>query len=162
MRPRNRIRSSKAMRQDAILDLILRETIATQEELVSWLQKDGFEITQATVSRDIKEMKIIKVTLADGRQKYVSMSGDRERSHDRLIKVFTQAATEARAAGSLVVIHTLSGMAPAAASAIDAMRVPEIVGTIAGDDTIFIASVSEEAARLLVDRLSTLIGASQA
>ncbi len=148
----------KIRRHNAILDIILRENIATQTELTAALRAAGVDATQSTVSRDIRELKIVKVNIAGGRQKYVSMLGEQGRSQERLIRVFTQAATGVRQAASLVVVRTLSGMAQAAASAIDAMQVPEVLGCIAGDDTIFLATSSETVARRLVERLEPLIG----
>ncbi|MDI9471282.1 MAG: arginine repressor [Bacillota bacterium] len=148
----------KIRRQNAIQDILLRESIATQADLTAALKAQGVDATQSTVSRDIKELKIVKVTIADGCQKYVSMSGDQGSSQERLIRVFTQAATEVRQAASLVVVRTLSGMAQAAASAIDAMQVPDVIGSIAGDDTVFLATASEEVAGSLVERLKPLIG----
>ena len=147
----------KVARQDRILDIILRQVVSTQEELVDVLKADGVDVTQATISCDIKELNIVKVTLADGRQKYVSMSRDKDMMNDRLIKVFTHAATYLRIADSIVVIRTLPGMAQAAAAAVDAMQIPEIIGTLAGDDTIFVATASHEMAKRLEDQLIPLI-----
>ena len=147
----------KVARQDRILDIILRQVVSTQEELVDVLKADGVDVTQATISRDIKELNIVKVTLADGRQKYVSMSRDKDMMNDRLIKVFTHAATYLRIADSIVVIRTLPGMAQAAAAAVDAMQIPEIIGTLAGDDTIFVATASPEMAKRLEDQWIPLI-----
>lgn len=150
---------SKNGRQDRILDIILQQVVSTQEELVDILREESVEVTQATISRDIKELNIVKVTLADGRQKYVSMSRDKDMMNDRLIKVFTQAVTYLRVANSIVVIRTLPGMAQAAAAAVDAMKIPEIAGTLAGDDTIFVATGSVEMAHRLEEHLIPLIDA---
>ncbi len=144
-------------RQDRILDIILQRVVSTQEELVDVLRSENIDVTQATISRDIKELNIVKVTLADGRQKYVSMSRDKDMLNDRLIKVFTHAATYLRVADSIVVIRTLPGMAQAAAAAVDAMKIPEIVGTLAGDDTIFVATGGHEMALRLEEQLIPLI-----
>lgn len=151
------MRLSKMERQDKILDIILTQQIATQEELVGALKLAGVECTQATVSRDIKELNLVKVTMADGRQKYVSMIRDQDMMQDRVIKVFTQAAQSCETADNLVVIQTLTGMAQAAATAIDAMNLPGIVGSLAGDDTIFVATRSAAAAERLREALTPLI-----
>ena len=151
------MRLSKMARQDKILDIILTQPIGTQEELVTALKKAGVECTQATVSRDIKELNLVKVTLADGRQKYVSMVRDQDMMQDRVIKVFTQAAQSCATADNIVVVQTLTGMAQAAATAIDAMNLPEIVGTLAGDDTIFVATRSAADAERLREALVPLI-----
>ncbi|NJP39483.1 arginine repressor [Oscillospiraceae bacterium HV4-5-C5C] len=155
------MRLSKMARQDRILDLILENIVSTQEDLVDLLRANKIEVTQATVSRDIKELSIVKVTLSDGQQKYVSMSRDKDLMNDRLIKIFTQAVQRLAPAANLVIVHTLPGMAPAAASAVDAMQVADIVGSLAGDDTIFIATPSDEQAANLCEQLRPLIHSRQ-
>ncbi len=155
--PKKTLRLGKKKRQEAILDLIVRESIGTQADLVKRLEQLGYEATQATISRDIQELKMVKVNVGNGSQKYVSMAGNAAATKDRLIRVFSQAAKRVEQAGSIVVLQTLPGMANAAASAIDAMHVPEIVGCIAGDDTIFLASRGEQEAAHLVARLRPFI-----
>lgn len=135
------------------MQLIQKEEIATQDELVSGLNAAGLDVTQATISRDIKELGIIKVTTAGGTQKYVPMERSGEVASGRLMNIFAEAVVSIDYAMNLVVVKTLPGMAQAAASALDSMRIPEIMGSIAGDDTLFVAARSvdqaEQVGRLL-------------
>ncbi len=134
---------SKQARHHKILEIIGRNEIATQEELVRKLEDENLSITQATVSRDIKELNIIKANTADGKQKFVALKTINDPGTDRLLKVFGEAVLSSIVTGNLIIVHTLPGMAPACASAIDAMNILEIAGTIAGDDTIFIAATAD-------------------
>lgn len=139
----------KVKRQKTILELVNSRDIETQEELVMLLEEAGFPITQATISRDIRELKLSKVTDASGRQKYVEMK-QREVSEnpetDRLSRMLKDSVTSMDTAGNLLVIKTNAGMAMAVCAAIDAMSLPDIVGSLAGDDTIFCAVRTKEAA----------------
>lgn len=147
------MKPSKSERQARLLQLIQKEEIATQDELVSGLNAAGLDVTQATISRDIKELGIIKVTTAGGTQKYVPMERSGEVASGRLMNIFAEAVVSIDYAMNLVVVKTLPGMAQAAASALDSMRIPEIMGSIAGDDTLFVAARSvdqaEQVGRLL-------------
>lgn len=134
------MRISKQERHRKILEIIAKEEIATQDELVKRLKEEKLKITQATVSRDIKELNIIKANTTNGRQKFVAMKTMHDPGTDRLLKVFGEAVLNSVISGNLIVVHTLPGMAPACASAIDAINIAEVAGTIAGDDTIFIAA----------------------
>jgi transcriptional regulator of arginine metabolism len=129
----------KATRQEKILELIYSRNITTQEDLVKALAEEGIEVAQATISRDIKELNILKVNLRDGRQKFVALRPQSESGTRRLLKVFSEAVRSSSLAGNILVIHTLAGMAPACASAVDALCIPAVAGCIAGDDTIFVA-----------------------
>ena len=151
------MRPSKNQRQTLILELISRRPIETQEELVDTLVADGFDVTQATISRDIKELGIIKVTTAEGRQRYLPMQHSGEAAAGRLMKVFVEAVTVIDEAGQLLVVKTLPGVAPAAAAALDSMHLNELVGTLAGDDTIFMATRSEEICHKLHEKLLRII-----
>ncbi len=134
---------SKQARHRKIIEIISTNEIATQEELVKRLEEENLGITQATVSRDIKELNIIKANTMDGKQKFVALKAINDPGTDRLLKVFGEAVLRSVITGNLIIVHTLPGMAPACASAIDAMNIPTIAGTIAGDDTIFIAAAQE-------------------
>lgn len=138
----------KFQRQAKILDLIAQTEIETQEELTARLKALGYATTQATVSRDIRELGLIKkLSAASGKYKYVASAGDNENGFStRLRNIFRECVTEIRAAQNLVVVKTLPGMGQAAAMAIDAMRIPEIIGTLGGDDTVFVAMETEESA----------------
>jgi transcriptional regulator of arginine metabolism len=147
------MKPSKSERQARLLQLIQKKEIATQDELVSGLNAVDLDVTQATISRDIKELGIIKVTTASGTQKYVPMERSGEVASGRLMNIFAEAVVSIDYAMNLVVVKTLPGMAQAAASALDSMRIPEIMGSIAGDDTLFVAARSvdqaEQVGRLL-------------
>ena len=134
--------------------MIRDQVIATQDELAASLNSAGMEVTQATISRDIKELGIVKITTASGTQKYVPMERSGEAASGRLMKVFAEAVTQIDVAMNLVIIKTLPGMAQAGASALDSMRLPEIAGSIAGDDTVFVATRSPDQA----EQLGRLLG----
>lgn len=143
----------KNERQGRILELIRSTEICTQEELVEQLTKAGLDVTQATISRDIKELGIVKTSGASGLQRYMPMERNSEVVAVRLLKVFAEAVVNIDYAMNLVILKTLPGMAQASASALDALRLPDIVGTIAGDDTIFVATRTQNAAAALSETL---------
>ena len=129
----------KSARQTMILELIDQYDIDTQDELASMLKARGLKVTQATVSRDIKELRLIKVLSDDGVYKYATVDKAEADLKDRFINIFAHSVLSMSATGNLVVIKTIPGTASAAAEAIDSMRMEEVVGTIAGDNSIFIA-----------------------
>jgi transcriptional regulator of arginine metabolism len=147
----------KYSRHAKILEIIEDHEIETQEELAEFLRKSGINVTQATVSRDIKELRLIKVLAKDGRYKYASMKQPEGIISDRLIKMFKDSILSIDCAGNIVVLRTLTGAANAACAAIDALDFKEIVGSIAGDDTIFILARDEEKMKDLVNRFKKLI-----
>lgn len=127
----------KEQRQSTILNLIQKQEIETQEDLAQALENQGFSVTQATVSRDIRELKLTKVASKSDGQKYVTLSNYQQQVSEKVIRVFKDAFVGMDYAGNMIVIRTLIGMGNAVASAIDAFNLEEIVGTLAGDDTIF-------------------------
>ncbi|EOC99610.1 arginine repressor [Caldisalinibacter kiritimatiensis] len=129
----------KYARQSKILELIDDKEIETQEELADNLKDLGIDVTQATISRDIKELRLVKVLSKSGKYKYAPMGHKTEGISERLIKIFENSVLSIEKAGNLLVIKTLPGAAQICGSAIDSLSVEEIVGTIAGDDTIFVA-----------------------
>ncbi|MGL4363209.1 MAG: arginine repressor [Cellulosilyticaceae bacterium] len=129
----------KEQRQSKILSLIQKNEIETQEDLADALENSGYKVTQATVSRDIRELKLTKVATKTKGQKYVALANYENQVSDKVIRVFKAGFVSIDVAHNLLVIHTLNGMGNAVASAIDAFKYEEIVGTIAGDDTIFCA-----------------------
>jgi len=129
----------KSARQTMILELIDQYDIDTQDELASMLKARGLKVTQATVSRDIKELRLIKVLSDDGVYKYATVDKAEADLKDRFINIFAHSVLSMSATGNLVVVKTIPGTASAAAEAIDSMRMEEVVGTIAGDNSIFIA-----------------------
>ena len=144
-------------RQNAILQLISENNIETQQELTDALCRIGYDVTQATVSRDIKELRIVKRLNDSGRYVY-AQSGINSDSdmNERFNIIFEKSVVSIEYAVNNIVVKTLSGMAQAAGAALDAMDLPEVVGTIAGDDTIIMVVRSEESARRLVYKLRSL------
>ncbi len=129
----------KYARQSKILELIENYEIETQEELADYLKKTGIDVTQATVSRDIRELRLVKVLAKSGKYKYAVIGQNVEGTTDRLIKIFKNSIVSVDTAGHLLVLKTLPGAAQICGSAVDSLGIDEIAGTIAGDDTIFIA-----------------------
>lgn len=148
----------KKVRQRKIVEIIEKYEIDTQEELVERLRESGFDVTQATVSRDIRELKLSKVSLGDGRQKYVVYKQD-DSSHmeDKYIRVLRDGFASVNLAQNILVVRTGTGMAMAVAMALDAMKLPEIVGCIAGDDTIMIAVKNLEDSQKLMEKIHSLV-----
>ena len=134
----------KFKRHAEIIDLIGRYEIETQEELVRKLNERGYNVTQTTVSRDIKELKLSKVDAGNGRRKYTAAAGRDLALASKYSRVLHDGYVSSGTAASLVVVHTVSGMAMAVAAAIDHMSIPGMVGCIAGDDTIMCAVSSPE------------------
>ena len=129
----------KNERQSAMLDLIMKKEIGTQEELIEELRLAGFDVTQATVSRDIREMKLTKVALSGGKSRYVAYRQTDEDLTEKYHRIFRDGFLSMDNAQNILVIRTVSGMAMAVAAALDYMDYNEIVGSIAGDDTIMCA-----------------------
>lgn len=146
----------KYSRQAKILEIIENEVIETQEEIADRLKKAGMDVTQATISRDIKELRLIKVLTSDSRYKYAAFSNEGGAYPSRLITIFSKSYVSSDYANNIVVVKTLPGMAQASASAIDSLGWSEIVGTIAGDDTIMIVCRAEKIAEELVDKFTKL------
>ncbi len=137
----------KRTRQDKILDLINRYEIETQKELSERLNKAGYPVTQATISRDIRELSLTKVAGKHGKSIYASLDsqgGTPPVYTDRYARVLQDGMVSVEQADNLVVVKTVSGMAMAVAAALDALELPEIVGSIAGDDTILCAVKTAE------------------
>ena len=147
----------KTKRQLKMLELIKKHDIETQEELSDYLLREGFQVTQATVSRDIRELKLTKVSMSNGRQKYVALRDDKEDLSEKYTRVFRDAYISMDMAQNILVIKTVSGMAMAVAAAIDSMHMHEIVGCIAGDDTIMCAVRSVDDTISVMERLRKLV-----
>jgi transcriptional regulator of arginine metabolism len=150
----------KYARHAKILEIIEEYNIETQEELAEKLKENGMDVTQATISRDIKELRLIKVMTDDNRYKYALASNSiTQLDNDlpsRLLKVFNESFVSCDYANNMVVIKTLPGMAQASASMIDSLKWADIVGTIAGDDTIMIVCRTERTAEQLVNKLNRM------
>ncbi len=151
----------KKNRHDKIIEIINNNVVETQEQLVSLLCKEGYDVTQATISRDIRQMKLTKMVLEDGRQKYVYTNADPKVMHDKYVNVLKAGYVSIDTAENLIVIKTVPGMAMALATATDALEVPQIVGCIAGDDTIFVALKTKEDAEELKEKFLRLIERQQ-
>lgn len=147
----------KTKRQTKMLELINKYDIETQEELSAYLEQEGYQVTQATVSRDIRELKLTKVAMGNGRQKYVALMEKNEDLSEKYARVFHDGFVSMDMAQNILVIKTVSGMAMAVAAAIDAMNYHEIVGCIAGDDTIMCAIRSVEDTVTVMGRLRKFV-----
>lgn len=146
----------KVERQSKIIDLITHFEIDTQEELAHRLTESGFDVTQATISRDIRDLKLTKATDGNGKQKYIVMPTKQSNLNEKYIRIFRNGYNGIDRAQGMVVVKTLTGMAMAVAAAIDAMNFEEIVGSIAGDDTIFCATRSDSEGISLMEKLKKL------
>ncbi len=147
----------KIERQTKILELIVKNEIGTQEELTAKLEEAGFNATQATVSRDIREMKLTKVADANGKLRYVAFKSTEDDMNEKYIRIFLDGCMSMDNAGNILVIKTVSGMAMAVAAALDHMDFPEIVGSIAGDDAIMCAVRTIDDTVLLMGKLKKII-----
>lgn len=147
----------KVRRQAKILELISKNDVETQEELSDYLEREGYQVTQATVSRDIRELKLTKLPMSNGRQKYVALVETDEDMSKKYTRIFKDGFLSMDMAQNMLVIKTVSGMAMAVAAALDAMHLHEIVGSIAGDDTIMCAVRSCEDTIAVMNRLRKII-----
>lgn len=147
----------KTKRQSKILELIRNIDIETQEELQSYLEEAGFVVTQATVSRDIRDMKLTKISTNIGKQKYVALNETSEDLSDKYVRVLKDGFVSMDMAQNILVIKTVSGMAGAVCASIDAMNIHEIVGSIAGDDTIMCAIRTTEDTVSIMKKLRKII-----
>ena len=144
-------------RQSKILEIIKNFEIDTQEKLVEKLNSMGISATQATVSRDIRELGLIKAAGKSGRNCYAEAQPEKEKDLTRFSKLLKDTVLDMRPAENLIVVRTLSGCAPAAAEVIDNLKMDSIVGTLAGDNTIFIAVGSKELTSSVIKKLNELI-----
>ena len=147
----------KIERQAKILELIVKNEIGTQEELTAKLEEAGFNATQATISRDIREMKLTKIADSAGKLRYVAYRSTDDDMNEKYVRIFLDGFISMDNAGNILVVKTVSGMAMAVAAALDHMDFPEIVGSIAGDDTIMCAIRSLDDTVSLMGKLKRLI-----
>ena len=146
----------KVKRQAKILEIIQTQSIETQDDLIAALQEAGFSATQATVSRDIKELRLIKIADSNGRYCYATMKTTNEQVPMKFLSVFQEAVQKIDYAANLVVVQCLSGMAHAACAVMDALNWDSVVGTLAGDDTFICITRTPENAAALVEELKKL------
>ena len=147
----------KTKRQTKMLELIKKHDIETQEELSDYLQKEGYQVTQATVSRDIRELKLTKVAVDGGHQKYVVLHKADSGLNDKYIRILRDGFVSMDMAQNILVIKTVSGMAMAVAAALDALHFHEIVGCIAGDDVIMCANRSMDDTIIVMEKLRRIM-----
>ena len=147
----------KSVRHNLILEIIENKDIETQEELAEELKRRNVKVTQATVSRDIKELRLLKVLAEGGRYKYATVERAEKDMSDRFIRILSESILSVESAGNLIVIKTITASANAGCEAIDSMKWPEVLGTIAGDNTILIIARSEAAVDTLLQKFDNLI-----
>ena len=149
----------KARRHMRILEIIRQEPIGTQEELAEKLKKEGIVVTQATISRDIKELKLAKVSLGDGRYRYLPPSEASGSAHrERLLRILRECVLSWNFSENLVVIETVPATAQGVAEALDLLRFEEVIGTLAGERTVFAVIKPKEAVERFLSSLKELIG----
>ena len=151
----------KSKRQNKIIEIISNNNVETQDDLVQLLNEAGFQVTQATISRDIKELHLIKIQADSGIYKYSVNEKKDKNDMGVLMRIFKDTVLSIEAAGSIVVIRTLTGSANAAAEVVDGLHLPEIVGSIAGDNTIFVAVRNTDAAAALVSRFRQMLSSQE-
>ena len=146
----------KNERQKAILDIISSQNVETQEELGTQLRQRGYRVTQATISRDIKELHLIKVQAERGVYKYAVNESSTVLNTERMLRIFREVAVSIKGSGNIVVVNTLSGSGPAAGEAIDNFGIQEIIGSLAGDNTVFLV-VEEHMRSGVIQKLKALM-----
>ena len=147
----------KSARHNLILEIIDTMDIETQEELAEELKRRGVRVTQATVSRDIKELRLLKVLSEKGGYKYATVERAEKGMNDRFARILAESIVNIESVNNLIVISTLTASASAAGEAIDSMKWSEVLGTIAGDNTLLIIARSNEAVEVLMARLNALL-----
>lgn len=147
----------KVRRQSKIIELINKYNIETQEELADLLTEAGYNVTQATISRDIRELKLTKVAVDNGKQKYIVLQNQEAKLSEKYVRVLRDGFVSMDMAQNLLVVKTVSGMAMAVAAAIDALHINGIVGCIAGDDTIMCAIRSTDETHVVMQKINKLI-----
>ena len=147
----------KAKRQALIREIVENQSIQTQEELADALAAHGMVVTQATVSRDIKEMHLLKVLYEEGGYRYATMDKSEQGMNERLIRMLADSVVDMSSANNLIVIHTLPGSAHVAGEAVDSLHWPEVLGTIAGDNTILVIVRSNEDVDGVLRRFRSII-----
>ena len=147
----------KSARHNLILEIIENKDIETQEELAEELLNHGVKVTQATVSRDIKELRLLKVLSDHGGYKYATVERAEKGMNDRFIRILTESVVSIECVNNMMVLKTLPASASAAGEAIDSMKWNEVLGTIAGDNTLLIIGRSEEAVEAIQNRFNNLV-----
>ena len=147
----------KLARHRKIIELVNERVIETQEELAEQLKQSGYNVTQATVSRDIRELKLTKITDNSGKQRYGVVQNKSTDMNEKYIRILKDGFMSMDMAMNILVIKTVSGMAMAVAAALDAMQWSEIVGSIAGDDTIMCAVRSVDETLIVMEKIKKIV-----
>ncbi len=148
----------KTKRQLKIVEFVKNKSVETQEDLLNMLRAEGFVVTQATISRDIKELRLVKSLGADGRYKYVVAEQKTQDMPSRFLSMFNEAVVSIDSAMNIVCLHCHTGMAQAVCASMDSMHFDNVVGTLAGDDTIFVLCRGIDDALALVSELNKFFG----
>lgn len=148
----------KGKRQAAIIEIIEKYDIETQDELAERLQEAGFSATQATISRDIREMKLTKLALSNGRQKYIVLKQNEFSNQEKYKRVLADGVLSMDIAQNIIVVKTVAGMAMAVAAALDGLEIEGVVGCIAGDDTIMCVVRTNDMSREVVASIRKIMG----
>lgn len=149
----------KTTRQEKIIEIIKKYEVETQDDLIAYLGREGFNVTQATISRDIRELKLSKVSTARGTYRYVQARRHPVESNVRFNNALIESILNVDYAGNIIVLKTLPGLASAVATGIDSIHLPEILGCIAGDDTIMVVTRDSECASEISDKLKHMMKA---
>ncbi len=147
----------KTIRHALIYEIIENMDIETQEELAEELKKRGMAVTQATVSRDIKELRLLKVLAESGNYKYATVDKAEKGLNDRFIRIFSESVLSITSANNLIVLKTLSGSANVAAEVIDSLKWSEVLGTLAGDNTVLVIAVNNDVVTEIIDRFRSML-----
>ena len=148
----------KQKRHEKILELIGKYPVDTQEELLRLLREAGFDVTQATVSRDIKELRLLKILAPDGSYRYVAAKEEPKESTEKFHSLFKDSVVSVGSAQNMICVKCQTGMANAVCAAMDVIHWADVVGTLSGDDTIFILMKNESAAEHLAEEFKNIIG----
>ena len=144
-------------RQNKILELIENNEIETQDKLVSMLKDFGYDVTQATVSRDIKELQLVKTLSSSGKYKYSASAAPTGPVSDRLSNIYRETVRSITSSGNIVLVKTLAGCANAAGETMDNVGVPHVIGSVAGDNTLLLVVAAPENTPLVVNHLNSLL-----
>ena len=147
----------KPARHGLIIELISNYSVETQYDLAKLLREHGIHVTQATVSRDIKELRLVKVLMDNGRYKYATSDVTKTGLQDRFMKIFSHSVTSLTSAGNLIIVKTITGTAAASAEAIDSLEWDEVAGTVAGDNTVFVAIKDDGLVEEVLSRFKELM-----
>lgn len=145
-------------RQNKVLELISKYEIETQEKLCQLLKNSGYNVTQATVSRDIKELQLVKTLSPSGKYKYSVSTSNEGPINDRFVKIFKETIINVASSGNIVLVKTLSGCGPAAGEAIDSLNIPYLIGSVAGDNTVLLVADDPGHVPEIVEKFENILG----